>query len=142
MLFLVMEIKKQHLGFQDGWFWEECRVVINYYSPFDVMHFHYVVNFKGKDVRLETIFRGHTKREEEMHYIFHEPLKWQFKIGHVWILWKLRGRPLGFVVLEEGTYNCGSSKGGKRFWREVWMWDGNFCWWSIWNHVFILCSTS
>ncbi len=67
MLLLVIEIKKKHLGFQDGWFWEECHVVINYYSPFDVMHFHCAMNFKGKDVRLETIFKRHTKREEEMH---------------------------------------------------------------------------
>lgn len=43
------------------------NVMSNYCSSFDVMHFHCAMNFKGKDVRSETIFRGHTKREEEMH---------------------------------------------------------------------------
>jgi hypothetical protein len=32
----------------------EKNAMSNYYSPFDVMHFHRAMNFKGKDVRLET----------------------------------------------------------------------------------------
>jgi hypothetical protein len=46
--------------------WEKCPIAMNYFFSFEAMHFYQAMSFKGKDIGLEAIFRGHIKGDDEV----------------------------------------------------------------------------
>jgi hypothetical protein len=74
LLFLVYVVllasnynKNGSLKFQNGVAkGEECFTTKNEPSFFEVMHFHYAVRFKGRNVGLELDLKGHIKENDEI----------------------------------------------------------------------------
>jgi hypothetical protein len=89
------------------------------------------MSFKGRDIDLEAIFRGHIKGDDEVQKWFCEWSKWQFSL----ILSNQE-------ILKEISRFYGS---GIEYLQELWRGKGDsrdgcgcdkFCWWFISDHVF------
>jgi hypothetical protein len=45
---------------------EKCPIANNHSFFFEAMHFHYAMNFRGRNVVLEVVLRGHIKEYDEV----------------------------------------------------------------------------